>query len=352
MSLCFDIYALDVNDQGSTLKQFMTMPQCLQDYIRLWTSNHVVALLDTENKVCWSRWAVICAGRLANSSLWALLAVIVAGAIRDARAQDAGRLLATSGVTQLEGAGGGGLVPWALITGYGTRDAVGANAHYTLGYLPDFTLHSAGASIGVLDRMEVSYAHQWFDTQQAGAKLGLGAGYQFQLDVFSAKLRLFGNAVYDQDRWMPQVAAGVQMKTSNQRATLRAIGARSASGADFYIAATKLFLAESLLLNATVRATEANQFGLLGFGGDRHHGYSVQLEGSAALLLTKSFAVGAEIRSKPDNLGFAKEGTAYDAFATYFISKNASATLGVVALGSIARQQGQTGLYFSVQGGF
>ncbi|MBU2038108.1 MAG: DUF3034 family protein, partial [Gammaproteobacteria bacterium] len=29
-----------------------------------------------------------------------------------------GRLLATSGVTQLEGAAGGGLVPWALISGY------------------------------------------------------------------------------------------------------------------------------------------------------------------------------------------------------------------------------------------
>lgn len=281
-----------------------------------------------------------------------MLVVAVVAISTAAKSQDTGRLLATSGVTQIEGAGGGGLVPWALITGYGTRDAVGANVHYTLGYLPDFTLHSAGASIGVLDRVEVSYAHQWFDTRQAGAKLGLGAGYQFQLDVLGAKLRLFGDAVYDQDRWMPQVAVGIQLKTNNQHATLRAIGARSASGADFYVAATKLFLAESLLLNATVRATEANQFGLLGFGGDRRHGYSAQLEGSAALLLTKNLAVGAEVRSKPDNLGFAKEGTAYDAFAAYFINKNVSATLGVAALGSIARQKGQTGLYFSLQGGF
>ena len=30
------------------------------------------------------------------------------------------RLLATSGVTQLEGSAGGGLVPWALVSGYGT----------------------------------------------------------------------------------------------------------------------------------------------------------------------------------------------------------------------------------------
>ena len=330
----------------------MTMLWCLQDCMRLRNFHRAVALLDVKNRVCWNFRVAFHVGQSASLALWAALAMTVVATSTAARAQDAGRLLATSGVTQSEGAGGGGLVPWALVTGYGTRDAVGANVHYTLGYLPDFTLHSTGASIGVLDRVEISYAHQWFDTRQAGAKLGLGAGYQFQLDVLGAKLRLFGDAVYDQDRWMPQVAVGIQLKTNNQHAALRAIGARSASGADFYIAATKLFLAESLLLNATVRATEANQFGLLGFGGDRHHGYSTQFEGSAALLLTRNLAVGAEVRSKPDNLGFAKEGTAYDAFAAYFISKNVSATLGVAALGSIARQKGQTGLYFSLQGGF
>ena len=70
-------------------------------------------------------------------------------------AQDSGRLLATSGVTQLEGSAGGGLVPWSLISGYGTRDSVGASAHYTLAYLPDFTLHTAGVSVGLYDRVEI-----------------------------------------------------------------------------------------------------------------------------------------------------------------------------------------------------
>ena len=36
---------------------------------------------------------------------------------------DQGKLLATGGVSQVEGAGGGGLVPWALITGYGSVDS-------------------------------------------------------------------------------------------------------------------------------------------------------------------------------------------------------------------------------------
>jgi len=269
-----------------------------------------------------------------------------------AHAQDSGRLLATEGVTQIEGAGGGGIVPWALITGYGTRDAVGANVHYSLVPLPDFTLNSAGAAVGLYDRLELSYAHQWLDTGQAGARLGLGAGYQFQLDIVGAKLRVFGDAVYDQDSWLPQVAVGTQYKSNDQANTLHAIGAASNHGVDFYVAATKLFLAQSLLVDVTVRATQANQFGLLGFGGDRKNSYSLETEGSAAYLLSEHVAVGAEFRTSPSNLSFAGEGTAYDAFATWFVNKNLSATAGVTALGSIARQKHQTGGYLSVQTGF
>jgi hypothetical protein len=274
------------------------------------------------------------------------------GAAAPGHAQDSGRLLATSGVSQLEGAAGGGLVPWSVISGYGTRDSVGANAHYTLAYLPDFTLHSAGASIGLRNRVELSYAHQWFDTRDAGRKLGLGGGYQFHLDVVGAKVRLFGDAVYDQDSWLPQVAVGAQFKTVDRHGLVRALGARSPSGVDVYASATKLFLAQSLLLNATVRLTQANQYGLLGFGGDRTAGYRPQFEGSAALLLNRDLAVGAEVRTKPDNLRFAHEGTAFDVFAAYFLSKNASATLAFVALGPVARQGSQNGVYLSLQGGF
>ncbi len=268
------------------------------------------------------------------------------------RAQDSGRLLATSGVTQLEGAGGGGLVPWALITGYGTRDAIGANVHYTSAYLPSFTLQSAGVGVGLYNRLELSYTHQWFNTGSAGGRLGLGSGYVFDLDVVGAKVRVLGDAVYDQDSWLPQIAIGTQFKAADSHNVLQAIGARSPDGEDFYISATKLFLAQSLLLDATVRATKANQFGLLGFGGDRDNGYHAEFEGSAALLLSRDFAIGAEVRTKPDNLSFAKEGTAFDAFASYFLNKHLSATLAFVALGPIARQGDQNGVYLSLQGGF
>jgi hypothetical protein len=281
-----------------------------------------------------------------------VIVTCLAAALDGAQAQDSGRLLATSGVNQVEGAGGGGLVPWALITGYGTRDAVGANLHGTYVALNDLGLGSLGVAAGFYDRLEISYAHEWFDTRSAGGRLGLGDGYQFNLDVVGAKLRLFGNAVYDQDSWIPQIAIGVQAKAADSHAILKAIGATSPDGADFYVAATKLFLAESLLVNATVRATKANQFGILGFGGDRDHGYSAEFEGSAAYLLTRRLAIGAELRTKPDNLGFAREGPAYDVFAAYFLSKHVSATLAFVALGPIARQGNQTGPYLSLQTGF
>ena len=59
-------------------------------------------------------------------------------------------------------AGGGGLTPWALITGYGTRDSYGANAHYTYLSTQDYTLKSYGVAVGILDRLELSLAKQEF----------------------------------------------------------------------------------------------------------------------------------------------------------------------------------------------
>lgn len=267
-------------------------------------------------------------------------------------APESGKLLATAGVTEIEGAGGGGLVPWALITGYGTRDAVGANGHYTYVHTPGFDLHTGGVAVGLYDRVEVSFARQWFDTRAVGGKLGLGKNFTIDQNIAGLKVRLFGDAVYDQDSWRPQISAGMQYKSNNRSALVSALGARSATGVDFYIAGTKLFLADSLLLTVTVRATRANQFGLLGFGGDRRRGYSAQFEGSAAYLLSRNLALGGEFRTKPDNLRFAREDNSWDVFAAWFLSKNLSATLAYVQLGRIAGEKAQGGAYLSLQAGF
>lgn len=264
---------------------------------------------------------------------------------------DSGKLLATGGVSSLEGAGGGGLSTWALVTGYGTNDGVGLNGHFTYVDVNDYSLWSEGAAIGLFDRVELSYAHQTFDTENVGAALGLGAGYKFNVDVYGAKVKVAGDAIYDQDSWMPQIAVGVQYKTNNRGALLHAIGAKSADGTDYYLAASKLFLAQSLLVNATLRETKANQFGILGFGGDKHNDYSTQFEGSAAYLLSRKFAVGTEYRSKPDNLGIAHEDDAWDLFAAYFLDKNISLTAAYVDLGNIVIRDHQHGIYLSLQAG-
>ena len=40
-------------------------------------------------------------------------------------------------------------------------------------------------------------------------------------------------------------------------------------GTDYYVSATKLFLGQSTIVNVTLRETKANQYGILGFGGDK-----------------------------------------------------------------------------------
>jgi len=265
---------------------------------------------------------------------------------------DSGRLLLTQGVSNIEGAAGGGLATWAVISGYGTRDAVGANAHATYVGLRNYSLRDFGVSVGLLDRVELSYAREEFDTGSTGGKLGLGNNFTFDQDVVGVKVKLFGDAVYDQDSLLPQVAAGVQIKHNDKSAIVHAVGGRDADGVDYYIAATKVLLDQSLVLDATVRMTKANQTGLLGFGGDRSNSYHAEFEGSAGYLVTRKLVVGAEIRTKPDNLGFAKEDSWYDLFAAYALNKNLSVTLAYADLGSIATFRNQNGVYVSLQAGF
>jgi len=263
-----------------------------------------------------------------------------------------GKLLLTGGVTQVEGAAGGGLAPWAVIGGYGTASQLGADVHGTYLHTQDYALGTWGLTVGVANRVELSLARQRFDTRDVGAQLGLGENYTFNQNIFGVKVRLFGDAVLDQDTWMPQVAAGIQFKHNEEGGVLKAIGASSNSGTDFYLSATKLLLAQSLLLNGTVRFTKANQFGLLGFGGDRSNAYHPEFESSVAYLVTKNIAIGGEYRMKPNNLSFAREQDAYDAFIAWAPNKHVSLTAAYVALGDIATVKNQRGPYVSLQVGF
>lgn len=267
-------------------------------------------------------------------------------------ARVSGKLIQTGGVVQLEGAGGGGFTPWALISGYGADHQVGANAHYTQIRLSDFRYESSGARVGINDRVELSFGEQRFYTEAAGTALGLPSTFKFSQDIVGLKVRVYGDAVYYQNSWKPQVAIGVQHKQADQGTLLRALGARDDEGTDVYVTATKLALEDSLLWNTTLRLTEANQMGLLGFGGDKHDGMKLQFEGSLAYLPTRHTAIGVEYRSNPDNLRFARQDGYKDIFCALFPNKNLSITLAYVDLGSIATFGSQEGAYLSVQTGF
>jgi hypothetical protein len=276
---------------------------------------------------------------------------------------DQGKLPLTAGFSDLEGSGGGGLVPFAVISGYGSNTSWGANAHFTNIQLRDLHLYTYGVSAGVLDRVELSYTRQQLDV--TGTALdGLGV----KQDVYGLKVKLFGDAIYGQDSWLPQVAIGAQYKHNDgikhgEAVGLPALinpmqlGAQAEHSTDIYLVATKVFLAESLLVNAVVRETKANQFGLLGFGGDRHRGYSTKPEGTIAYLLTRKLAVGGEIRTGPHNLGADDQTNAWTVFAAWTPTRNLSLVAAYLNIGSVLAPvtgvtKHQDGPYLSVQAGF
>jgi hypothetical protein len=285
-------------------------------------------------------------------ALSALSFAVVAKAHAQDTLLDSGKLLLTQGITTIEGSSGGGLASWATISGYETGDGVGANAHETYVDLNNYSLQDFGASVGLFNRVELSYTREAFDTGATGAKLGLGRDFTFDQDVYGAKVRLVGDLVYDQDTWLPQIAAGVQYKVNDRSEIIHAVGGESAQGTDYYVSATKLFLAQSVVADATLRLTKANQTGLLGFGGDKNNSYSPEFEGSLGYLLTRHLVVGGEYRTKPDNLGFAKEDAWWDAFAAYAIDKHLSVTGAYTNLGDIATVKNQNGFLVSLQAGF
>ncbi len=289
--------------------------------------------------------------RYALLSLLVSLGMLATAASANEPSTFSSKLLLTGGVSNIEGAAGGGLTPWAVIAGYGTKEQVGGNLFATNVRATDYNLRVTGAAVGFYDRFELSFAEQKFDTRAVGGALGLGNGFKFTQKIIGAKVKVFGDAVLEQDSWAPQVSIGLMHKTNDRGALLRALGIRDDKGTDVYVSATKLYLNSSILVNGTLRYTKANQIGILGFGTNAKNKYSAQAEGSVALLLRKDLAIGAEFRQKPDNLPF-KEDPWYDVFIAYTPSKNFSVTLAYVDLGNIVIKDKQKGTYLSVQVGF
>ena len=275
-----------------------------------------------------------------------------------------GKLLLTGGVSSVDGAAGGGLTPWAVTGSYATTGEIGGTAFATRVRTQDYALTTQGVALAWNDRLELSLARQRFDTGNNLAPLGL-PGLKLQQDIAGLKLRLAGDAVLDADTWMPQLAVGLLHKRSDAGAlapTLHGpLGARRAD-TELYLSATKLFLAPRILANLTLRATRANQGGLLGHGGARSDRRELLPELSLAWLVNRRLAVGVEARAKPDHLadsvlgaGALAEDDWFDAFVAYAPNKRLSITAAWVDLGRIApavQPRRQTGAYLSAQVAF
>ena len=268
-------------------------------------------------------------------------------AAKDGDFLDGGKLVLTNAVSSIEGASGGGIATWATISGLETDRGIGVTGHITVIELPDYGWQSHGVAIGIANRVELSYARQNFNTRDVGTALGLGQGYTLNQDVFAGKLRLAGDLVYGEPL-LPQISVGVQHKRNLDGAVTTAVGADSANGTDFTLSASKLILSRSLLVSATARYTEANQTGLLGFGSAAGKGYDFQFEGSLAYQLSRRAVIGAEMRTKPDNLGLGEDDW-MDLFAAYAVTDNVTVTAAYADLGSIATFENQRGALLSAQ---
>jgi len=270
-----------------------------------------------------------------------------------------GKLLLTGGVSTIEGAAGGGLTPWAVTGSYASAGEVGGSAYLTRVSSQDYSLNSFGVLVSLHDRAEFSLARQDFNTGPAGTALGL-PGLHLKQTMAGAKLRVAGDAVLDSDQLMPQLALGLQAKrldAGGLEATLKSLGAKT-HGLDLYVSATKLLLAQSTLVNLTLRASKANQTGLLGFGGAASASLSLCPEVSVAYLISRHLALGAEYRVKPDKLNPSALGAAlkeddwWDVFVAWAPNKQVSITAAYVDLGSIVPgivPRRQTGAYLSAQ---
>lgn len=288
---------------------------------------------------------------------------------------DTGKLLLTGGVSSIDGAAGGGLTPWAVIGSNATDGEVGFTASATRVGTQDYGLMSYGVALGYKNRVELSLSRQDFDAATALAlnsiaAFGVTPGQHITMDTLGLKLRVAGDAVLDSDTLMPQIAVGLEYKTvapGSINSVFNFLGSEK-TGTDYYVSATKLFLAHSLLVNGTLRYTKANQNGLLGFGAGStgNNSRSLHPEFSVAYLLSKRLAIGAEYRFKPNNLessgraaglgdGLAEDDWK-DLFMAWAPSKNLSLTLAYVDLGriipGITASRGQTGYYVSAQVAF
>ncbi|MGE4072135.1 MAG: DUF3034 family protein [Lysobacterales bacterium] len=256
-----------------------------------------------------------------------------------------GRLRGSGGLLSVEGAAGGGLVPWAVIAGHGERgewDLVAATSVVDTG---DFDVRSTALALAWDNRLELSYARMSLGLD-ALVERGLFPDRRLDTEVLGAKLRLGGDLIYGSG---PQLALGLQWRRSRDPDLVTLSSAEKHQGSDVYLSASKLWVdgiaSRRTLASLTLRSTNAHQLGLAGFSDRR----STTLEGSVAVFVLPDWLLGLEYRGKPDRLALAREDDWSNVFVAWLPSKQWHLALAYADLGSIGGISGQRGYYFSVQ---
>ncbi|MDW7550372.1 DUF3034 family protein [Pseudoalteromonas peptidolytica] len=254
-----------------------------------------------------------------------------------------GKLLATPGVSQIEGSAGGGIVPWAQLAGYASQDEWSVSGFCSRASLKNYQLDVCGVQANLFNRVELSFARQNFDVDALNLDI--------EQDIVGAKVRLYGDIIYSK---YPQLSIGAAHKSLDDALVADLLGAKDDVGTDYYIAASKLHLGAiagyNWFWNVTLRHSRANQLGILGYGGVSNSS-PWQLEASSAIFLSRQWAIGAEYRQKSNNLGLG-ESDWKDLFVAWFPNKSVNVTAAWLDLGMIAGQPAQTGWYLSFTGYF
>jgi hypothetical protein len=292
---------------------------------------------------------ILDAPRMSRQSNVVLFALCVLVATAAPRAAEHGRLKATGGLVMIEGAAGGGLVPWAVMAGLSTNPGADAVLGLSSTQVNDFRLESIGLSASWNDRFELSLGRQQFAIDRE--LLPAGIDHRIGQTVLGAKLRVAGDLIFGD---LPQMALGLQYKHSDSDVLAGALGARRNDDVEAYFSVTRLFLAgpfdRNWLLNGTLRATRANETGLLGFGRADDNGYDLVGEVSAAMFFNPEFALGAEYRQKPEGLPGLGESDWRDVFIAWVPNERFSLALAWVDLGTIAARPDQDGVFISMTG--
>lgn len=253
-----------------------------------------------------------------------------------------GRLIGTAGVGSVEGAAGGGLIPWAPIATYASSDEIGANILSSEARVDDYNLSVHGAGFGIYDRVEISFAHQDLYSDALSRSI--------RQNIVAAKVRLAGDLVYGA---LPVVSLGIQSKELLDEELVSLVGAEDKTGLDVYLSAAKAWINgpfhRTTFANLNLRHTEANETGLLGFGGEGASASWVA-EFAGGMFISKHVALGVEFRQKKGQLSALSEDHWKDVFIAWFPNKNLSITAAYLDLGMVAGQDDQTGVYISLNG--